>query len=37
MQLADIERRAGNYTKVEEIYKQLMKSIPQNRRHIKTW
>jgi tetratricopeptide (TPR) repeat protein len=37
MQLADIERRAGHYDKAEDVYKKLMKKIPQNRQHIKTW
>ena len=37
MQLADIERRAGNLEKSEELYKKLLKRIPQNRKHIRTW
>ena len=37
MQLADIERRTGGLEKAEEIYKKLLKRIPQNRKHIKTW
>lgn len=37
MQLADIERRTGCLEKAEDIYKKLLKRIPQNRKHIKTW
>ena len=37
MQLSDIERRAGNLEKAEELYKRLLKRIPQNRKHIRTW
>ena len=37
MQLADIERRSGSLEKAEDIYKKLLKRIPQNRKHIKTW
>jgi len=37
MQLADIERREENLEKAEDIYKKLLKRIPQNRKHIRTW
>lgn len=37
MQLADIERRSGSLEKAEDIYKKLLKRVPQNRKHIKTW
>ena len=37
MQLIDLERRSGNIARAEELYKILIKKIPQNRKSIKTW
>ncbi len=37
IQLIDLERREGNLDKADELYKTLMKKIPQNRKSIKTW
>ncbi|CAB4053989.1 PRPF39 [Lepeophtheirus salmonis] len=37
MQMIDIQRRQGTFDKVDEMYKKLIKKIPQNRKNIKTW
>jgi hypothetical protein len=37
IQMVDIERRLGEYGKAEELYKKLVKKVPQNRKAIKTW
>lgn len=37
MQLIDLERRSGNLDIVTDLYKKLIKKIPQNRKSLKTW
>ncbi len=37
IQLIDLERRLGNLERADELYRNLMKKIPQNRKSIKTW
>ncbi len=37
MHLIDLERRSGSFDAVVDLYKKLMKKIPQNRKSLKTW
>ena len=37
IQAIDMERRVGDLQAAEELYKKLIKKVPQNRKNIKTW
>ena len=37
IQAIDMERRVGDLQAAEELYKKLIKKVPQNRKAIKTW
>ena len=37
MQLIDLERRSAAFQNVIDLYKKLMKKVPQNRKSLKTW
>ena len=37
IQLIDLERRMGNLEQADDMYRALIKKIPQNRKSIKTW